>query len=62
MLFMTEPVDEFIIPGFGEYLEKSLKSISQGDIDLGSEEEKKIAEEQKTEASGKYKKLIKKVQ
>ena len=62
VLFMTEPVDEFIIPGFGEYSEKSLKSISQGDIDLGSEEEKKIAEEQKTEASGKYKKLIKKVQ
>jgi molecular chaperone HtpG len=59
---MTEPVDEFILPGFGEYSEKSLKSISQGDIDLGSEEEKKIAEEQKTEASGKYKKLIKKVQ
>ncbi|MAV08939.1 MAG: molecular chaperone HtpG [Verrucomicrobiales bacterium] len=62
VLFMTEPVDEFILPGFGEYSEKSLKSISQGDIDLGSDEEKKIAEEQKTEASGKYKKLIKKVQ
>ena len=62
VLFMTEPVDEFILPGFGEYSEKSLKSIAQGDIDLGTEEEKKIAEEQKKEASGKYKKLIKKVQ
>jgi molecular chaperone HtpG len=47
VLFMTEPVDEFILPGFGEYSEKSLKSIAQGDIDLGTEEEKKIAEEQK---------------
>jgi molecular chaperone HtpG len=47
VLFMTEPVDEFILPGFGEYSDKSLKSIAQGDIDLGTEEEKKIAEEQK---------------
>ena len=62
VLFMVEPVDEFILAGFGEYDGKKLKSIAQGDIDLGSEEEKKIADEQKKEASGKYKKLIKKVQ
>ncbi len=62
VLFMVEPVDEFILAGFGEYDEKKLKSIAQGDIDLGSEEEKKLADEQKKEASGKYKKLIKKVQ
>ena len=62
VLFMVEPVDEFILAGFGEYDGKKLKSIAQGDIDLGSEEEKKLADEQKKEASGKYKKLIKKVQ
>jgi len=62
VLFMTEPVDEFILSGFGEYAKKKLKSIAQGDIDLGTEEEKKIADEQKKETSGKYKKLIKKVQ
>ena len=62
VLFMIEPVDEFILSGFGEYDKKKLKSIAQGDIDLGTEEEKKIADEQKKEASGKYKKLIKKVQ
>ena len=62
VLFMIEPVDEFILSGFGEYDKKSLKSIAQGDIDLGTEEEKKIADEQKKEASGKYKKLIKEVQ
>ena len=62
VLFMTEPVDEFILPGFGEYSDKTLKSIAQGDIDLGTEEEKKIAEEQKKEASGKYKNLIEKIQ
>ena len=62
VLFMTEPVDEFILSGFGEYDKKKLKSIAQGDIDLGTEEEKKIAAEQKKETSGKYKKLIKKVQ
>ncbi len=62
VLFMVEPVDEFILAGFGEYDEKKLKSIAQGDIDLGSEEEKKLADEQKKEASGKFKKLIKKVQ
>ena len=62
VLFMIEPVDEFILSGFGEYDKKKLRSIAQGDIDLGTEEEKKIADEQKKEASGKYKKLIKKVQ
>ncbi len=62
VLFMVEPVDEFILSGFGEYDKKKLKSITQGDIDLGTEEEKKIADEQKKEASGKYKKLIIKVQ
>jgi len=62
VLFMTEPVDEFILPGFGEYSDKSLKSIAQGDIELGTEEEKKIAEEQKKEVTGKYKKLIKKIE
>ena len=62
VLFMIEPVDEFILSGFGEYDKKKLKSIAQGDIDLGTEEEKKIADEQKKETSGKYKKLIKKVQ
>lgn len=62
VLFMIEPVDEFILAGFGEYDGKKLKSIAQGDIDLGSEEEKKLADEQKKEVSGKYKKLIKKVQ
>tara|TARA_Y100001968_G_scaffold310035_1_gene330575 strand:- start:132 stop:2057 length:1926 start_codon:yes stop_codon:yes gene_type:complete len=62
VLFMVEPVDEFILAGFGEYDGKKLKSITQGDIDLGSEEEKKLADEQKKEVSGKYKKLIKKVQ
>ena len=62
VLFMIEPVDEFILSSFGEYDKKSLKSIAQGDIDLGTEEENKIADEQKKEASGKYKKLIKKVQ
>ena len=62
VLFMIEPVDEFILSGFGEYDKKKLKSIAQGDLDLGTEEENKIADEQKKEASGKYKKLIKKVQ
>ena len=62
VLFMIESVDEFILSGFGEYDKKKLKSIAQGDIDLGTEEEKTIAEEQKKEASGKYTKLIKKVQ
>ena len=62
VLFMVEPVDEFILSGFGEYDKKKLKSITQGDIDLGTDEEKKIADEQKKEASGKYKKLITKVQ
>ena len=62
VLFMIEPVDEFILASFGEYDKKKLKSIAQGDINLGTEEEKKLADEKKKEASGKYKKLIKKVQ
>ena len=62
VLFMTDPVDEWILPSFTEYEGKKLKSINQGDIELGTEEEKKIAEEEKKKESGKFKGLIEALQ
>ena len=38
VLFLTEPVDVFIVPSINEYDKKSIKSIEKGDIDLMPED------------------------
>ena len=51
ILYLTDEVDEFALQVMMNYAEKPFKSISQGDLDLDSEEEKqereKTAEENK---------------
>lgn len=46
VLFMTDPVDEFVIPSIDNYKEKRLRDISKGEVDLETEEEKKAREEE----------------
>lgn len=46
VLLCTEDVDEFALQMIGTWKEKSLKNVSATDIDLASEDEKKVAEEQ----------------
>lgn len=40
ILYLTDNVDEFVMQTLGTYKEKKFKNISQGDLDLASEEEK----------------------
>jgi len=50
VLYMDQPIDEWMMGSLFEYGEKSLQSISQGDVELGSEEERKAAEEERKAA------------
>ncbi len=45
ILYLTDNVDEFALQALGTYKEKQFKNISQGDLDLASEEEKKAVEQ-----------------
>lgn len=44
VLFMVDPVDEWVVKSLSEYEKRRLKSITHGDIDLGEEPEKKEEE------------------
>ncbi len=50
VLYFTDNVDEFVIRMMNEYSGKVFKSVTEGDLDLGTEEEKK-AREEKAEAN-----------
>ena len=50
VLFMTDEVDGFLPQTLGKYDEKELRNITQDDLGLASEEEKKAAEEQAEKA------------
>lgn len=44
ILYLTDNVDEFVMQTLNTYKEKKFKNISQGDLDLASEDEKKELE------------------
>ena len=54
VLYMTDPVDEWVVQSVTEYKEKHLKAIDRGDLELDSEEEKKAHEAKKEEAQKEY--------
>jgi len=49
VLFLTDPVDEFMMQWLTEFDGKKLRSITKGSIELGSEEDRKKAEETRKE-------------
>ncbi|MGN1093414.1 MAG: molecular chaperone HtpG [Candidatus Neoclostridium sp.] len=49
ILYFKDSVDEFVVKMLGEYEEKKFKNVQDGDLDFGSEEEKKQLEEKRTE-------------
>ena len=49
MLYLTDDVDEFVVAGIGKFDEKEFKAVDAEDSGLLSEDEKKKAEEIKTE-------------
>jgi molecular chaperone HtpG len=58
VLFMTDPVDEWVTQGLTEYDGKKLKAVDRGDLEIDSEEEKKEKEARKEEDSQHYKGLL----
>ncbi|MFA6817147.1 MAG: molecular chaperone HtpG [Lentisphaeria bacterium] len=46
VLYLTDAIDEWIVNDLPTYKEKKLHSISKGDVDLNSEDEKKTKEEE----------------
>lgn len=45
ILYLTDDVDEFVLQVFGTYKEKTFKAINQGELNLGSDEEKQALKE-----------------
>lgn len=62
VLFMTDPIDEWVVQSLQSYKEKSLKSIAKGDIDLDNEDEKKEKEEQRKKDEESFKDLSELIQ
>lgn len=58
VLFLTDPVDEWVVQSLTEYNEKALKAVDRGDISLDSEEEKKEKEKKREEAQKEFSDLI----
>jgi molecular chaperone HtpG len=58
VLYLVDPVDEFAIQGVTEFEDKKVKSVGKGTVELGSEEEKKQAEEDLKEKKQTYKDLL----
>ncbi len=58
VLFLTDPIDEWVVNSVRAYKEKTLKSIAKGDIDLDTEDEKKEKEEARKEQEEAYKDLV----
>lgn len=58
VLFMTDPVDEWVVQSLHEYQEKQLKAVDRGDVDLDSEEEKKEKEKKQEEAKKEFGTLL----
>ncbi len=58
VLFLTDTIDEWVIPALDTYDEKPLKAINRGGVDLDSEDEKKEKEEAKKQAEETYKPVL----
>ncbi|HMO50135.1 MAG TPA: molecular chaperone HtpG [Kiritimatiellia bacterium] len=58
VLLLADPIDEWVVMSLPEYAGKKLVAIDRGDIDLGTEEEKKAAQEKKKEREEAVKDLL----
>lgn len=62
VLYFTDPVDDIWLQSVFEYKEKTLQSVGKGEAELGTEEEKKQAEESRKEKQETYNSLLEKIQ
>jgi molecular chaperone HtpG len=58
VLFMTDPVDEWVVQAMTEYDGKPLKAVDRGDISIDSDEEKQEKEKKREEAQKEFSDLI----
>ncbi|HEX2769349.1 MAG TPA: molecular chaperone HtpG [Geobacteraceae bacterium] len=58
VLFLLDPVDEWVAQSLTEYDGRKLKAVDRGDVELGSEEEKKELEAKKEEHVKHFKDLL----
>ncbi len=58
VLFMVDPIDEWVIQSLNKYDDKTLQSVTKGDIELGTEAEKEEAKKELKSASEKHATLI----
>ena len=58
VLFLTDPVDEWVVQTLTEYDGKPLKAADRGDISIDSEEEKQEKEKKREEAKKEFADLI----
>jgi molecular chaperone HtpG len=58
VLFLLDPVDEWVAQALTEYDGKKLKAVDRGDLELGTEEERKEQEARKEEQGKQYQGLL----
>jgi len=58
VLYLVDPVDELWAERVASFEEKKLRSVGKGEVELGTEEEKKTAEEQRKEKEKSFKDLM----
>jgi molecular chaperone HtpG len=54
VLFLTDPIDEWVAQSLTEYADKKLKSVLKGELEVDTEEEKKEKEVKQEEAKKQY--------
>ncbi|MBP1752694.1 MAG: heat shock protein Hsp90 [Geobacteraceae bacterium] len=54
VLFLTDPIDEWVVQGLTEYDGRKLKSVLKGELEVETEEEKKEKEGKKEETRKQY--------
>jgi molecular chaperone HtpG len=58
VLFLTDPVDEWVVQALTEYDEKPLKAVDRGDISLDSDEEKQEKDKKREDAQKEFADLV----
>ncbi|NMC73651.1 MAG: molecular chaperone HtpG [Geobacteraceae bacterium] len=58
VLFLVDPIDEWLVQSLPEYNGKKLKSVLQGELEVETEEEKKQLEDKRKEAEKQYGDLL----
>lgn len=58
VLYLTDPIDEILVGHVTSYNEKDLQSVGKGNVELGSEEERKAAEEEREKKTAEVKDLF----